>query len=104
MRYNIGKFSIIATASALIMTGMGSVGVAQAQPVQSTSLYAPSALVLSVGKSEGAAVTVQRAVTLSCALRPSGTSPLAHCGVCGAARGRRGVHPADHAASAKLHA
>ena len=33
MRYNIGKFSIIATTSALIMSGMGAVGVAQAQPV-----------------------------------------------------------------------
>lgn len=81
MRYNIGKFSIIATTSALIMTGMGAVGVAQAQPAQSTSLYAPSALVLSVGKSNGADVTVQRAVTLSCAPRPSGThpSPTAAC-------------------------
>ncbi|WP_392674906.1 subtilase-type protease inhibitor [Streptomyces sp. LN785] len=81
MRYNLRTFSAFTTVSALIMTGMGAIGVAQAQAAQPTSLYAPSALVLSVGKSSGASVTVQRAVTLSCAPRPSGThpSPTAAC-------------------------
>ncbi|MFR0355410.1 protease inhibitor [Streptomyces sediminimaris] len=40
------------------------------------SLYAPSALVLTVGHGESAATaTPQRAVTLSCAPTPSGTHP-----------------------------
>ncbi|MET8329921.1 SSI family serine proteinase inhibitor [Streptomyces sp. NPDC005181] len=81
MRYSLGRVGAIATASALTMTGMGAMGIAQAQPAQPTSLYAPSALVLSVGKSSGTSVTVQRAVTLSCAPRPTGThpSPAAAC-------------------------
>ncbi|MCC9711083.1 protease inhibitor [Streptomyces sp. MNU76] len=40
------------------------------------SLYAPSALVLTVGHGEAsAAVTPERAVTLSCAPKPGGTHP-----------------------------
>jgi hypothetical protein len=43
-----------------------------------TSLYAPSALVLTVGRGESAAtVDAARAVTLSCAPTPSGTHPAA---------------------------
>ncbi|MDX3646344.1 protease inhibitor [Streptomyces sp. MB09-02B] len=39
-------------------------------------LYAPSALVLTVGHGEASAtVTPERAVTLSCALKPAGTHP-----------------------------
>ncbi|MFK0222917.1 subtilase-type protease inhibitor [Streptomyces vinaceus] len=46
---------------------------AQAQP---SGLYAPSALVLSVGSGDNAeAATVSRAVTLSCAPTPMGTHP-----------------------------
>ncbi|MDG9719473.1 subtilase-type protease inhibitor [Streptomyces sp. DH24] len=42
------------------------------------SLYAPSALVLTVGHGESlAASTPERAVTLSCAPRPAGTHPAA---------------------------
>ncbi|MFC8225008.1 subtilase-type protease inhibitor [Streptomyces sp. NPDC057287] len=72
----------ITMMSALLMSGTAAVGSAQALPAQSASLYAPSALVLSVGKGGGdAPVTVQRAVTLSCAPRSSGThpSPVAAC-------------------------
>uniref|UniRef100_Q7M0U8 Probable subtilase-type protease inhibitor n=1 Tax=Streptomyces cyaneus TaxID=1904 RepID=Q7M0U8_STRCN len=40
--------------------------------------YAPSALVLTVGEGESAAAaTPERAVTLTCAPRPSGTHPVA---------------------------
>lgn len=43
-----------------------------------TSLYAPSALVLTVGHGETAAtVNAARAVTLNCAPTPSGTHPAA---------------------------
>lgn len=44
----------------------------------STSLYAPSALVLTVGHGDNSALaTPARAVTLTCAPRPSGTHPAA---------------------------
>ncbi|PWI13726.1 protease inhibitor protein [Streptomyces sp. Act143] len=50
-------------------------GAAQAAP---ESLYAPSALVLTVGHGDSAAtVTPARAVTLNCAPTPSGTHPAA---------------------------
>ncbi|GAA2925159.1 protease inhibitor [Streptomyces violaceus] len=54
-------------------------GSALASPGQApTALYAPSALVLTVGHGESAiAVTPERAVTLTCAPRPSGTHPAA---------------------------
>ncbi|MEV5158852.1 subtilase-type protease inhibitor [Streptomyces sp. NPDC053728] len=57
------------------MSGTAAVGAAQALPAQQAGLYAPSALVLSVSKGGAAPATVQRAVTLSCAPRPSGTHP-----------------------------
>ncbi|KUJ67280.1 hypothetical protein ACZ90_29850 [Streptomyces albus subsp. albus] len=51
---------------------------ANAAPAQPRSLYAPSALVLTVGQGEDASTAaIQRAVTLSCAPRPSGTHPAA---------------------------
>lgn len=65
----------ITMLSTLIVSGTAAVGAAQALPAQPTGLYAPSALVLSVGKGGEAPATVQRAVTLSCAPRPSGTHP-----------------------------
>jgi hypothetical protein len=54
-------------------------GAALASPGQApTALYAPSALVLTVGHGESAATaTPERAVTLTCAPRPSGTHPVA---------------------------
>ncbi|GAA2387439.1 protease inhibitor [Streptomyces coeruleofuscus] len=53
-------------------------GAALASPGQApTALYAPSALVLTVGHGESAAAaTPERAVTLTCAPRPSGTHPV----------------------------
>ncbi len=54
-------------------------GAALAAPGDAPSaLYAPSALVLTVGHGDSAAtVTPERAVTLSCAPAPSGTHPAA---------------------------
>ncbi|WP_338784875.1 protease inhibitor [Streptomyces sp. DG1A-41] len=54
-------------------------GAALASPGQApTALYAPSALVLTVGHGESAAAaTPERAVTLTCAPRHSGTHPVA---------------------------
>ncbi|MFI7013866.1 protease inhibitor [Streptomyces sp. NPDC050164] len=54
-------------------------GAALASPGQApTALYAPSALVLTVGHGEGAAAaTPERAVTLTCAPTSSGTHPVA---------------------------
>ncbi|TQK45307.1 subtilisin inhibitor-like [Streptomyces sp. SLBN-118] len=87
MRYIHNTVAAVATASALLLTGTTATGVAQAaqptqqpaqQPVQAKSLYAPSALVLTIGMGETAATaTVQRAVTLTCAPRPEGTHPSA---------------------------
>ncbi|MFD9542927.1 subtilase-type protease inhibitor [Streptomyces sp. NPDC060022] len=81
MRYNLGRVCVIATVSTLVLSGTAAMGVAQGRPAQPTGLYTPSALVLSVGKGDAASVTVQRAVTLSCAPRPQGThpSPSAAC-------------------------
>ncbi|MFJ5262240.1 subtilase-type protease inhibitor [Streptomyces sp. NPDC088387] len=52
-------------------------GSALAEPAHTpASLYAPSALVLTVGRGEAAtAAAPERAVTLSCAPAPSGTHP-----------------------------
>ncbi|MFI1727580.1 protease inhibitor [Streptomyces sp. NPDC020489] len=62
-------------------------GTALAAPA---SLYAPSALVLTVGHGEDAALaTPARAVTLSCAPRPSGTHP-APAAACAELRGAGG--------------
>ncbi|MFJ5775495.1 protease inhibitor [Streptomyces sp. NPDC093094] len=53
-------------------------GAALSAPSAPESLYAPSALVLTVGHGEAAAgVTPERAVTLGCAPGPSGTHPTA---------------------------
>lgn len=72
----------ITTASALVLTGTAAAGVAHAQPAQPAQasrpagLYAPSALVLAISKGERAATaTVERAVTLNCAPRATGTHP-----------------------------
>ncbi|MFJ8386461.1 subtilase-type protease inhibitor [Streptomyces sp. NPDC094438] len=65
-------------ANGLAGAGLGVAAAAPAGAMQPTSLYAPSALVLTVepgtGDAEG---SVQRAVTLSCAPTPSGTHPAA---------------------------
>lgn len=66
-------------------------GSALAAPQPGTSgLYAPSALVLTTGHGEyAAAVTPERAVTLTCAPRPSGTHPAA-AGACAELRASGG--------------
>ncbi|WP_250292074.1 SSI family serine proteinase inhibitor [Streptomyces atroolivaceus] len=81
MRGKLCRIGAITTISTLVLAGTAATGVAQALPAQPSGLYAPSALVLSVGESGAATATVQRAVTLSCAPRPSGThpSPAAAC-------------------------
>jgi hypothetical protein len=86
MRYIRNTIAAAATATALVLTGTAATGIAQAQPAQPAapstqpaqpaSLYAPSALVLTLGKGEQATTaTVERAVTLNCAPRPTGTHP-----------------------------
>ncbi|MFE3031928.1 protease inhibitor [Streptomyces canus] len=53
-------------------------GAALAEPAAASSLYAPSALVLTLGHGESAATaTPERAVTLTCAPGSSGTHPAA---------------------------
>ncbi|MGW5419146.1 subtilase-type protease inhibitor [Streptomyces sp. NPDC003943] len=68
----------LATASglALLGTAVTGSGTAAAAPASTTSLYPPSALVLTLGRGERpATATVVRAVTLSCSPTPSGTHP-----------------------------
>jgi hypothetical protein len=74
-------------------------GAALASPGQApTALYAPSALVLTVGHGESAAAaTPERAVTLTCAPTPSGTHPVA----ASACAELRGVSGDIHALTAK---
>jgi hypothetical protein len=53
-------------------------GAALAEPAAASGLYAPSALVLTLGHGESAATaTPERAVTLTCAPTSSGTHPAA---------------------------
>ncbi|MEU3403292.1 subtilase-type protease inhibitor [Streptomyces sp. NPDC006670] len=64
------------------LTALAGTGAADAAPAGTQSLYAPSALVVSVTAGQDAAGgTVLRAVTLVCAPRPGGThpSPAAAC-------------------------
>ncbi|QNE75700.1 protease inhibitor protein [Streptomyces finlayi] len=85
MRYTLGRIATAAMGTVLAVTGATATGIAQAQPArpaQPTSLYAPSVLVLTISRGDTAATaTVERAVTLSCTPRPSGThpSPTAAC-------------------------
>ncbi|KIF05133.1 alkaline protease inhibitor, partial [Streptomyces sp. RSD-27] len=56
------------------LTALAGTGAADAAPTGTQSLYAPSALVVSVTAGQNAADgTVLRAVTLVCAPRPGGT-------------------------------
>ncbi|MER5772391.1 subtilase-type protease inhibitor [Streptomyces sp. NPDC001985] len=79
--------STIAVAAALALGGAVAASARAAEPTERPAshagLYAPSALVLGIGKGTSAAEsTVQRAVTLSCAPRAEGThpSPADACG------------------------
>ncbi|MEU7645036.1 subtilase-type protease inhibitor [Streptomyces huasconensis] len=68
--------TIGATAAAATCVLAATSGTAQAEAPKPTSLYAPSALVLTVGQGEDASsAAVERAVTLTCAPRPAGTHP-----------------------------
>jgi hypothetical protein len=76
MRYPLGALGATVALTATTLAGMG--GVAQAEPATAGRLYAPSALVLTIGKGDDAATaSVQRAVLLNCAPTPSGTHPAA---------------------------
>ncbi|MBO8200402.1 subtilase-type protease inhibitor [Streptomyces smyrnaeus] len=66
--------AVTGAVSALALTAAP----AEAAPAKATSLYAPSALVLTIADGESAATAApQRAVTLSCTPGPSGTHPAA---------------------------
>ncbi|MFI2618289.1 subtilase-type protease inhibitor [Streptomyces sp. NPDC018584] len=68
--------TIGATAAAATCVLAATSGTAQAEAPKPTSLYAPSALVFTVGQGEDAtSAAVERAVTLTCAPRPAGTHP-----------------------------
>jgi len=92
-----------AATLALTATAVGAplTGTALAAPA---SLYAPSALVLTIGHGESAAVaTPQRAVTLNCAPTASGTHPAAAqaCAELRAAGGLDGLAPRSDARCTK---
>ncbi|MCX4822059.1 subtilase-type protease inhibitor [Streptomyces sp. NBC_01142] len=74
MRYITGG---IALGLAVSLGGLApSAGAQPAQPPEPQSLYAPSALVLTVGQGADAATAgIQRAVTLSCTPTTTGTHP-----------------------------
>ncbi|MET9961750.1 subtilase-type protease inhibitor [Streptomyces sp. NPDC006326] len=65
------RHRIAAVSAAALLTLAGATGIAEAQPA---GLYAPSAVVLTVGQGEDAATAV-RAVTVSCAPTAQGTHP-----------------------------
>ncbi|MGW0732068.1 subtilase-type protease inhibitor [Streptomyces sp. NPDC002851] len=83
-----------ATVAVCLLTGTAAAAAPAATPAAPAGaerLYAPSDLVLTVGRGEDAATaTVDRAVTLSCAPRPVGTHPHARaaCAELAAVEGR----------------
>ncbi|WP_103511910.1 subtilase-type protease inhibitor [Streptomyces sp. SM13] len=75
MRRNPHAIFAAITASTLLLGGFAATA-AQAAPVKAESLYAPSALVLTVARGEDPlTATVERAVTLTCAPTAEGTHP-----------------------------
>lgn len=75
MRHNRHAIFATVAASALVFGGLAATS-AHAAPAKAESLYAPSALVLTVAQGEDPlTATVQRAVTLSCAPTAGGTHP-----------------------------
>ncbi|MFJ3900271.1 subtilase-type protease inhibitor [Streptomyces sp. NPDC090025] len=65
-----------ATGLALVGTAFAGSGTAEAAPMDTTGLYAPSVLVLTTGPGERpATASVVRAVTLSCTPTATGTHP-----------------------------
>ncbi|GGX09985.1 subtilase-type protease inhibitor [Streptomyces chryseus] len=90
MRRIRNTLGAVGAATALALTGAATATPAHAEPAGTTSLYAPSAIVLTVGTGEEAGTaTVARAVTLSCAPTSNGThpSPEAACAELRAAGG-----------------
>ncbi|MER7699791.1 subtilase-type protease inhibitor [Streptomyces sp. NPDC096095] len=75
MRRNPHAIFATVTAATLLLGGF-TAATAQAAPAKEESLYAPSALVLTVARGEDPlTATVERAVTLACAPAPGGTHP-----------------------------
>ncbi|QQZ57792.1 subtilase-type protease inhibitor [Streptomyces microflavus] len=75
MRHNRHAIFAIIAASTLVFGGLAATS-AHAAPAKAESLYAPSALVLTVAQGEDPlTATVQRAVTLTCAPSAEGTHP-----------------------------
>ncbi|MFE5999421.1 subtilase-type protease inhibitor [Streptomyces sp. NPDC056454] len=75
MRHNRHAIFATVAASALVLGGVAATS-AHAAPARAQSLYAPSALVLTVAQGEDPlTATVQRAVTLTCAPSARGTHP-----------------------------
>lgn len=77
MRFFLKTVGATAVVAACVMSGTS--GTAQAKTAAApTGLYAPSSLVLAVGQgSEAATATMERAVTLTCTPKASGTHPSA---------------------------
>ncbi|MFE5854775.1 subtilase-type protease inhibitor [Streptomyces sp. NPDC056500] len=75
--------SVLAVTTALVLGGTAVAAAEAAQPARAGALYAPSALVLTIGKeSPAGATTVERAVTLDCAPAAGGSHP-ASAAACG---------------------
>lgn len=75
MRRNPQAIFATVTAGTLLLTGLAT-ATAQAAPAGAESLYAPSALVLTVARGDDPlTATVERAVTLTCAPTAGGTHP-----------------------------
>jgi subtilisin inhibitor-like len=80
MRHILRAAAATATAAVcllpVVMAGPATAQDRAANPAGAKGLYAPSDLVLVLGRGEDAATaTVERSVTLSCAPRPTGTHP-----------------------------
>ncbi|MGK5497937.1 subtilase-type protease inhibitor [Streptomyces sp. URMC 125] len=78
MRYAIKGLGLSAALSAVLLAGAAGAAAtaAPAAPEGAGGLYAPSALVLTVGKGEDpATATVERAVVLNCSPAPGGDHP-----------------------------
>ncbi|MEU7581294.1 subtilase-type protease inhibitor [Streptomyces sp. NPDC041068] len=76
MRRTLKVVGAAAAAATCVLAATS--GTAQAEAPKTKSLYAPSALVLTVGQGEDAtSASVERAVTLTCTPRPAGSHPAA---------------------------
>ncbi|MEU1015228.1 SSI family serine proteinase inhibitor [Streptomyces sp. NPDC005900] len=92
MRRTLRTMGAAAAAATCVLAATS--GTAQAGAPKPTSLFAPSVLVLTVGQGEDAtSAAVERAVTLTCAPRPTGThpSPAAACAELAKAEGQFGL-------------